>query len=355
MTAIARVWDRIWFSDGSLLRLGVFRVCILTIAATATFFPTDVITSYTGTSGGEVGHKWNPVYFIEILGTGAPDAATARVLVQILIAAFIMAIVGLFTRASTLVVALLAVYWWGLGYSFGQAHHEKISLAFAVLVLPFSPCGARFSVDAWIARWRRRPAADTSPFAIWPIRLVQVSIAVSYLFAGASKVVVSGLEWMNGFTLQAIMFAEEDPFAKLIAGNVWFAQLASIFVITLQASFPLIFLHRHLRWFYVPGAAAFHLGAWVTMNPGPYYTLWLTSFVTFFHIERIPFVLRDGWTAGHRKKTVVQLITLYAFATLSIRIMIRDLPAWLQDWVQVAAACAALALASWTLRPGKGP
>ena len=52
MTAIARVWDRIWFSDGSLLRLGVFRVCILTIAATATFFPTDVITSYTGTSGG---------------------------------------------------------------------------------------------------------------------------------------------------------------------------------------------------------------------------------------------------------------------------------------------------------------
>ena len=93
----------------------------------------------------------------------------------------------------------------------------------------------------------------------------------------------------------------------------------------------------------------------LAMNPGPYYTLWLTSFVTFFHIERIPFVLRDGWTAGHRKKTVVQLITLYAFATLSIRIMIRDLPDWLQDWVQVAAACAALALASWTLRPGKGP
>lgn len=353
MNAIARTWDRVWFSEGSLLRLGVFRVCILTIAATATFFPTAVINSYTGTSGGEVGHKWNPVYFIEVTGLGAPDADAVAVITKVLAVSFACAIVGLFTRVSSLVVAVLGIYWWGLGYSFGQAHHEKISLAFAVLALPFCPCGARFSLDSLILRAFGRGRPETSPFATWPIRLVQVSIAVSYLFAGGSKLVISGTEWMNGYTLQAIMFVEADPLAKLIAGNVTIAQIASILVITLQASFPLIFLHRHLRWIYVPGAAIFHLGAWFTMNPGPYYTLWLTSFVTFFAIDRIPRTLRDGWTAHHRWRTVIRLLLVLGVATVSVLIMTRDLPDSLRLWFQGAAAAVALILTVWTFRPEK--
>ena len=42
----------------------------------------------------------------------------------------------------------------------------------------------------------------------------------------------------------------------------------SVGLLLVQISFPLIFLHPHLRWFYVPAATAFHLLAWKTMQTG---------------------------------------------------------------------------------------
>lgn len=344
MTSIASTWNRLWFSEGSLVALGVWRVLILTIAGYATAFPSSIILSYAGSSGDEVGHLWNPVYFVEALGIGPPDLHVARAMITLLVVAYVMGILGLFTRTATLIVAVLGVFWWGLGYSFGQAHHEKISLAFALITLPLSPCGARISLDAIIRRWRGQPTPDRSVFATWPIRLVQVSIALTYLFAGGSKILVSGFEWMNGYTLQSIMSHEVDPVARAIASNVSLAQAASIAVIALQATFPLVFIHRHLRWIYVPGTVAFHLGAWITMDPGPYYTLWLTTTVTFFHVDRVPQSLRSSWRYGRRIRVAVQGMALLGFAALCIGIMVRDNPP-VTRYLLIAAGTVASVLA----------
>ena len=274
----------------------------------------------------------------------------ARAMIAILAIAYVMGVVGLFTRTATLIVAVFGLYWWGLGYSFGQAHHEKISLAFALMVLPLSPCGARVSVDALIRRWRGKSTPERSDLATWPLRLVQVSVALAYLFAGGSKILISGFEWMNGYTLQAIMSNEVDPMARAIADNVVVAQVASIAVITLQATFPLVFLHRHLRWIYVPGTVAFHLGAWVTMNPGPYYTLWLTTTATFFRIDRVPSVLRANWRAGHRVRGAVQTAALIAFGALCIWIMIGGNPPVLRYLLVAAGVVASVLLVNFVIR-----
>lgn len=347
MKAVATAWNRTWFAEGSLVALGVWRILALTIAAYATTYPSAIIMSYAGSSGQEIGHLWSPVYFIEILGMGPPSESLAHTLLGILTVAFVMAIVGLFTRTATLVVAVLGVFWWGLAYSFGQAHHEKISLAFALIVLPFSPCGARVSLDALIRRWRRRSNPQTSDLATWPIRVIQLSIAMTYLFAGGSKLMISGLEWMNGYTLQGIMSNERDPMAIAIANDVVIARAASIAVITLQATFPLVFLHRHLRWIYVPGTIAFHLGAWITMNPGPYYSLWLLTTVTFFRVDRIPTLLRTSWHQGHRVRVCLQLAALFAFVTLCIRIISPGHPG-LMGYILISAGIGgAVALIAW--------
>jgi len=355
MKRASAIWDRVWFSEGSLVGLGAWRVLVLLIAGYATAFPSWVIFSYTSTTGEELGFRWTPVYFIEVMGMGPPGAELARTLLTILVIAYGTALLGIFTRTSTLVVAVLGVFWWGLGYSFGQAHHEKISLAFALMTLPFCPCGARLSVDAWLARRRGRPLPQSSELATWPRRLVQVSIAFCYLFAGGSKVLISGFEWANGYTLQAIMATENDPMAQAIAGDVFLAQLASGTVLFIQGTFPLVFLHRHLRWVYVPGTVAFHLGAWITMNPGPYYTLWLLTCVTFFRVDLIPTTLRQRWLRGRRVRVALQLLALCAFGALCVWIMIRDNPPVTRYLLVGLSSAAAVALLVYTVKGGRGP
>ena len=39
-------------------------------------------------------------------------------------------------------------------------------------------------------------------FAAWPLRLIQILFALVYFDAGLSKLHASGLDWVNGYTLQ---------------------------------------------------------------------------------------------------------------------------------------------------------
>jgi hypothetical protein len=52
-----------------------------------------------------------------------------------------------------------------------------------------------------------------------------------------------------------------------------------------QATFPLVFAWRPLRWFYVPMGAVFHLLSWMTMATGPFVSLWFTL-VSFVELDR---------------------------------------------------------------------
>jgi hypothetical protein len=346
------LWDRFWFSEDSLLRLGVFRVLVLVVTAYSLKQPASFIFRYAGTTREQIPRVWNPVYFLEALGAGPPSPALARAVLAVLLIATGLGVLGLFTRGATAVVAVLAMYWWGLGYSFDQAHHDKISLAFAVLALPFSPCGARFSLDALIRARRGAVPPEASPFAAWPIRLTQVSVASAYMFSGLTKLFVSGLEWMNGFTLQSTVFLDH-PLTELIAGDVRIAQLASIGVIFLQTTFPLIYLHPWLRWFYVPGCAAFHLGAWVTMSTGPFYTLWLVAFLAFYRVELLPSTLLASWREGRRPMVIAQVALLAAFLALSVAIMAKGDPWWSPALLVAAlAVIAAILLRSPGVCPG---
>lgn len=297
---IARGWNRFWFAETPLTRLAIFRMLILAVAIWgAVGLGHEALSDARAVSAGSLPRPWQAIYLFEILGLRPIGLETAQWVYRVLIGACVCGIVGLFTRTACLVAMLGFFYWTGLVYSFGKPHHDKIALAFALVALPFAPVGARLSLDALLRRcWgmifgKVREHRETSPWATFPLRLTQVTIALGYFFAGGSKLVLGGLEWMNGYTLQGGMLLFEAEWSALFAQNRWLCQILSIGFVPLQVTFPLVLVWPRLAWLYVPAMTAFHLTTWKTMHTGPYVCLWFTL-SAFLPLESLCSYLRDA-------------------------------------------------------------
>jgi predicted DCC family thiol-disulfide oxidoreductase YuxK len=301
---IARAWDRFWFTESPLTRLGAFRILIMTLVMMNFIAYSDRVLSDAAKVTSGIGMRpWTPLYAFELLGVQpiGLDAASWVLLVGMFATG--LACFGVLSRFSCLAAAVLHVYWVGLVYSFGKPHHDQIALAFAVLALPLAPVGARLSIDAVFARYRRvRNGGDpdevpvTSPFALVPLRLTQLTAVFGYGFAGFTKLAVSGLAWMNGYTLMGHLMEHDNDWARFYIERVTLSQILAIGTLAIQALFPLVLFFPRLLWVFLPGAVVFHLSTWNTMDTGPYITLWFTL-IAFLALERIPawVVAKPAW------------------------------------------------------------
>jgi hypothetical protein len=188
----------------------------------------------------------------------------------------VLAVIGLGTRPALLVYALCYGFFVSHAYSYGDVHHREVLYFFFVLALAFAPVADRLSIDALIRRLRARRAglaeADTglSDFAMWPLRLLHVLLAMTYFSTGATKLLSSGLQWMNGYTLQYAIFKNAIRRAAFPALGLWMSQhhtlciLVSIGTILFETFFFLsLFLPRVAPLFFA-GAILFHLMLWLT-------------------------------------------------------------------------------------------
>jgi hypothetical protein len=292
-------WDRFFFAPEPYARLAAFRIVVFTLAARTldgTFYQID---RYAKSDGREIGLVWNPIWIIESLGLSIPSPETTARLDVIARIVVCLGIVGFMTRIATILAAPLLLIAWGLAYSVGQAHHDKVALMFAIAALAISPCGKKLSVDAWIAR-RFHPGPGPcaaicrdSAFAAWPLAFIRWTIAAGYFFAGASKLALGGTAWLNGFTLQGLMHASNAPWAPALADSPAANTVYSIGLLATQIGFPLVLVAKWTRWFFLPMAVVFHVLAAMTLGTGPYDTLW-ALLVVFLPIERIPNMLLVG-------------------------------------------------------------
>jgi len=298
-------WDRYWFGEASLVRLAVFRIVMLLTALLAVrqnqmsvFEHADELVP------GLLARSWHPIYAFEVLGLEPLDAVAARIVWVALWISIWMGVLGIWTRVSCAVAAALTFVWIGTSYSFGKPHHDCVPLMFGLVALPLAPVGARLSVDAWLARIRRtRRGADpafapeAAPWAALPWRVTQIAAAIGYFFSGASKLAIGGFAWVNGYTLQGIMLEFNAPWTATFAANVLLCRAMSIGLLFVQTTFPLVFLSKRLRWFYVPMAVAFHVMSWQTMSTGTFAPLWLTL-ASFLELQKVPSFLRRHWSRG---------------------------------------------------------
>jgi hypothetical protein len=351
-------WDRFWFGESSLVRLGAFRIVMMLAALYAVVQHRDALLAPDWTGRPEfVQRAWHPILAFEILRFGPAQASVAGLLYAATVVSIALAGLGLFARLTCAIAAALTFLEIGTVYSLGQPHHDCIALVFGLFALPFGPVGARLSLDALIEN-RGRPgfrSEDSAPWAALPVRFTQVTAAIGYFFAGASKLAIGGTTWLNGYSLQAIMLHFHGDWTPFFAGSVFACQVMSLGLILVQATFPLALFLPRLRWFYVPAAIAFHLLTWKTMDTGPYLTLWFTL-ASFVPLEQVPAFVRGRIGAGPIASRIAWIAILAASAVLVASVYLPVFPSWgrLVLLGGAAAATAVGARRSRVQRPESG-
>ncbi len=216
------------------------------------------------------------------------DALTT--LYWVTIVAGISALVGLFTRASLFVFALGTWFFVAHLFSYGDRHHTEALFCIFLMLLAFAPSGKRLSVDAFIRRRRAAigvsVASGESDMAIWPLKVMHVLLALTYFSAGMSKVLHSGVRWLNGYTLQGHTFG--DALERGHPLGIWLAQqhnlavALSVFTILLEVFFFVSLFTPRLAPLFFGGALAFQAGLYAAAGYDFFQHMVLLTLLLFF-------------------------------------------------------------------------
>ncbi len=264
-------WNAYWFPTTSTVNLAVCR--IVAVATQLFWFPPSLDEHLNLL-------RKNSEFIEPQLLTRAISAMVPRdvfftpsvftVLYWITAVAGLAALVGLFTRTSMFVFALGMWIFVSHLFSYGDRHHTEAVFCIFLMLLAFSPSGQSLSVDAYLRRRRRRgtatPAepAEMADTAAWPLKVVHVLLALTYFSAGMSKMIKSGLTWMNGYTLQRHIFG--DALERGFPLGIWLAQhhnlaiAVSIFTICFEVFFFVSLLVPWTQPLFFLGGLFFQIG-----------------------------------------------------------------------------------------------
>lgn len=269
--ALARA-DAWWFAPVSVLPMAVARVLLGTalLGAYLSLLPSfDVLLAPDGLLGGTF-HADVPG---PTIGRSTTDnirwlqPATDPRLIATLYGALLVAsaafAIGYHTRIAGVAAVVLHVAFHGRN-EFVFWGWAEILTAFAVYVV-LSPSGRRLSVDAW--RQRRAGSGGEPRMTAWPLRLLQLHVALVYVVAAWSR--LDNPHWLDGSMLSRILVdgtfsrlpvlaAAPDPLLAALTYAAWAVELTAPFALWQQGT---------RRW-YVGALVALHVGLEVTTRVG---------------------------------------------------------------------------------------
>jgi hypothetical protein len=176
-------------------------------------------------------------------------------------------LVGLFSRSSALLVAILSFYLHGLPQLFGKVDHKHYLVWFPLL-LAVSPCGDVLACDAIRLAWKRADRGITAPPAparayALPLRFVWLLLAVIYFFPGFWKLWGDGFGWALSdnlsFTMQRkwTQLGGWTPAFRLDQHPV-LCQAAALATMLFELSFVFLIFVPSLRFLAAVGGIVFH-------------------------------------------------------------------------------------------------
>jgi hypothetical protein len=284
-------WNAYWFPTTPTLHLAICRI-VAVAAQLLWFFPDLEEHRNLLVKNPEF---IEPQLLIRIISAVVPREVffTPEVfsaLYWVTVVAGVAALVGFFTRTSLFLFALGTWIFVAHLFSYGDRHHTEALFCIFLLLLAFAPSGERLSVDALLRRRRHRSDASSasgmSEMAIWPLKVVHVLIAMTYFSAGMSKLLHSGLRWLNGYTLQGHTFGDAlergHPLGLWLARQHEVAVALSVFTILLEVFFfGSLFLPRLAPLFFL-GALAFQGGLYLAGGYDFFQHMVLLTLLLFF-------------------------------------------------------------------------
>lgn len=278
-----RRWNAYWFRPGPVINLAICRSVIVAY---------QLFHLYSHGYYGALRQLsklpdflYDPLPVLHLLvwpfgWTYRPPFEVLGTVFWITVAAGILALIGLKTNLSLAAFALGNVFLQAFYYSFGDFHHPDALMMIALTVLALSPAGRVLSVDDM---WRRLQSNyrrgkfepfnildETSPFARWPLLLVQWMFGLIYLSAAMSKLTAAGPDWMTGYTLQYYLLQDGIRFGRPL--GVWLAQhhflavALSWMTMLFEGTFFLVLIFPVLAWVYIPMGIGFYAGINLAMG-----------------------------------------------------------------------------------------
>ena len=292
------------FREGSYFDLGMLRI-IAVATSLIMFIGLRSHLQGTFTLSGEF---FAPLPALKVLmlpfGWGSrPEPWLINSIYWVTVATGITALIGFRTNMSLLIYAIGNIFITAYIYSFSELHHREAVMAVMLLALAISPCGRVLSIDHRMGKGFNGLVDSTvassthSPYAYWPILLLQIFFAMMYFSAVIWKH-ASGLGWANGFTLQAYLV--QDGIRHNSSFAIWFSQFhyfiyfVQLIVVAFQATFFLIIFFPKLRWIYIPLGLIFHIGILLTLT-APFYQ-WIALYLGFIPWSNLREIL-----SGRRK------------------------------------------------------
>jgi len=289
---LAQAWTGYWFKPAPLLDLAVVRIFAAgTQVLLLLFFEGGFARQRMYAALPD--HLYAPIpmlqTFIWPLGLDfRPPLELIGVIWAVAVVAGVFALVGLRTNFALAILAACSVFLKAHEWSYGSIHHPPAIMMVALGALTISPCGRALSLDALWRRERTAGAAgrgdsQTSPFAGWPLRLLQWFFVTMYLSAASHKLINTNLEWANGFALQYFLIMDglrwNSPLALWLSQFHEFILVMQWLIVLFQLTFALAVLFPRLRWVYVPAGMAMHIGILLTLR-APFFE-WIALYSIF--------------------------------------------------------------------------
>lgn len=234
---------------------------------------------YVGLAG-QPRELFRPVSFMHLFSSMPSRSLT--IVVQIAgVSAAVAAAAGLRSRVTLPLAWACALLLNGMATSTGKVVHNDVLLLLAMVPLLVAPTSDAWSLDA-----SRRPPRLRPVMYGWPVRTAMVVVAGTYFWSGLAKLVFSGPAWVTGGNLRWVLYTASDARARpvaaalFIADRPWLAHLLAAATLLVELGFPLVLVRPRLAWFFVPGAAALHLGIWLTLHLD--YSAWAITDVVVF-------------------------------------------------------------------------
>jgi hypothetical protein len=224
---------------------------------------------------------------------GAP--AHAAWLFGVLVAAVVCMTLGLGTRPATVIA-------WALFVSFNHRltwvqNGGDSMMRCALFYLIFAPAGAVWSLDSVLRRRGSEGSGRAVLIPPWSVRLMQIQLAVIYLFTGISKIDAGliGNDWVNG---EAVYWVLNDlsltrwPYywlpvpmivCRFLSWGTLAFELGFAFVMAIPQRPGLL---SQLRSFMLLAGVALHLGILVHTEVGWFSPATLCWYVLFLSVGR---------------------------------------------------------------------
>lgn len=350
-----KIWDDYWFYPSPLFSLALCRIIIVGFQ----FYyllsrdywhnvlaRTDIPTI-----------NFSPLPIFQFLNYPFPwDNPPTFFLMFVLWGAFatcITSLLGLRTRLSLLVCAISNLYIQTYLYSFGQFHHGEAILLIALFLFALAPSGDALSIDDLNRRLRKNIKAKrfqafsvvrgVSPYARWPLLVIQWLFSFIYFSAALNKVNLDGpglfsAQWMNGYTLQYYLIRDGSQWGSDL--GVWLGQyhipaiISSWFAVLFEATFLLVIPFPKLIWVYIPLGVFLHIGIWMAQR-APFFN-YLAVYSVFIPWTAVIKILSHQLTWTHQNKKaelfyhdlsdrVIRMLTVLSYFDWFQRVTYRNL------------------------------